>query len=156
MEIRLSLWQLIGHSEPPRTAFRVLKEPLENLRKQHLWGDLSGEGYRKERERLERQLKLIKRPAQPPELPNLERAARLLEDMPSLWQHPGVTHEQREALVREVFHRITIDGKEFVGIEPNAAYIPLFAAMLTGQKVGYRGPKSPASPPVNNVLHQRA
>ena len=57
----------------------------------------------RERETLERQLKLLVKPAQTPELPNLEQAARLLEDLPSLWMHPRATHEQREALVQEVF-----------------------------------------------------
>ena len=74
-----------------------LGQAIENLRKQHLWGDISDENYRREREALERQMKVVAKTAQTPELPNLERAARLLEYLPSLWQHPGVTHEQREA-----------------------------------------------------------
>ena len=49
-----------------------------------------------------------------------------------------MTHEEREALVQQVFRRITIDGKEFVDIEPKPEYAPLFATMLTAQKVGYR------------------
>ena len=73
-----------------------LAQAIENLRKQRLWGDISDENYRREREALERQMKVIAKTAQTPELPNLERAARLLEYLPSLWQHPGVTHEQRE------------------------------------------------------------
>ena len=72
-------------------------------------------------------------PTQPTELPNLERSAKLLEDLPVLWSHPGVTHEQREELVREVFHRITIDGKEFMSIEPKAPYAPLFASIVTSE-----------------------
>ena len=63
-------------------------------------------------------------------------AAQFREDLPSLWMHPGVSHEQREALVQEVFRKITIDGKEFVSIEPNPKYIPIFAAVVTGQKLG--------------------
>jgi hypothetical protein len=123
-----------------------LTRAIENLRKQHLWGDLSDGDYRREREPLERQLKLLAKPAQSPELPNLERAARLLDDLPSLWQHPGVTHEQRESLVQEVFRSITIDGKDLVSIEPNPAYVPLFAAVVTGQKLGYRALNSSPSP----------
>ena len=77
-------------------------------------------------------------PASDAAAPNLERAAQLLEDLTALWLHPGVTHKQRESLVREVFRRITIDGKEFVSIEPQAAYVPLFATMVADQKLGYR------------------
>ena len=120
---------------------------LENLRKQHLWGDLSDERYKLERRSLERQLKLVAIPTQPTELPNLERSAKLLEDLPVLWSHPGVTHEQREELVREVFHRITIDGKEFMSIEPKAPYAPLFASIVTSEELGYWEPNSPPSPP---------
>ena len=92
-----------------------------------------------------RQLKLVGRPQALPKLPNLKRAANLLEDLPTLWLHSGVTHEQRESLVREVFRRMTIDGKEFVSIEPQAAHVPLFATMVVGQEFGYRVLKSPPS-----------
>ena len=73
-------------------------------------------------------------------------SAKLLEDPPVLWSHPGVTHEQREELVREVFHRITIDGKEFMSIEPNAPYAPLFASIVTSEEFGYWEPNSTRSP----------
>ena len=109
---------------------------MENLRKQHLWGDLSDEEYRRERATLERQLKLAARPSQPAQFPNLERSARLLEDLPALWLHPGVSHEQRESLVREVFHRIAIDGNEFASIEPKPPYVPLFATMVADKMLG--------------------
>lgn len=99
-----------------------------------------------------RQLKLADRPQALPELPNLERAATLLEDLPTLWLHSGVTHEQRESMVREVFRRITIDGKEFVSIEPQAAYVPLFATMVAAQEFGYRVLKSPPAPPSIGIL----
>ena len=78
-----------------------LQRALENLRKQHKWGDISDEEYRTE----------------------------------------------RESLVRQVFQRITIDGKDFVDIEPKPEYAPLFATMMTGQKVGYQEFDSPPSPP---------
>jgi hypothetical protein len=98
---------------------------MGNLRKQHMWGDPSDDIYRREREALDRQMKLLTRPTQSPQLKNLEQAAQLLEDLPSLWEHPGITHEQRKALVREIFRKITIDGKDFFSIEPNPAYIPI-------------------------------
>jgi hypothetical protein len=34
-------------------------------------------------------------------MPNLERAAQLLKDLPALWQHPGVTNKQRESLIQD-------------------------------------------------------
>ena len=115
-----------------------LEHALERLRKQHLWGDLSDKEYRREREGLERRLKLVATPVQSHHLPNLETAAGLLRDLPALWLHAGVTDGQRETLVQEVFRRITIDGKDFVSIEPKAEYVPLFAVIASGQKYGYR------------------
>ena len=85
------------------------------------------------------------------QLPNLERAAEFIQDLPSLWRHAGVTHEEREALVKQVFQRITIDGKDFVDIEPKPEYAPLFATMVTAQKVGYREMDSPPFPPQTTI-----
>jgi len=62
--------------------------------------------------------------------------------MPVLWPYPGVTHEQREELVREVLYRITIDGKEFMSIEPKAPYALLFPFIVTSGKFGYWEPNS--------------
>ena len=112
---------------------------LENLRKQHQWGDLSDEKYRQEREILRRQLKLVAEPIRAPQLPNLERSAQLLDDIQALWSHPGVTDSQREELVREVFHRITIDGKELMSVEPKPAYEPIFASTMTNEEYGGDG-----------------
>ena len=39
--------------------------------------------------------------------------------------------------MHEVFRNITIDGKDFVSVEPNPSYVPLFAAVVTGQNLGY-------------------
>ena len=51
-----------------------LERAMENLRKQHQWGDLTDQAYRREREPLVRQLNLVARPEMlPPQLPNLER-----------------------------------------------------------------------------------
>ena len=39
--------------------------------------------------------------------------------------------------MQEVFRRITIEGKDFVSIEPKAEYVPLFAVIASGQRYGY-------------------
>lgn len=129
-----------------------LQQAIGNLQKQHLWGDLTDEDYRRERAALERQLKLVAPAPQTAQLPNLERAAGLLQHLPDLWSHPGVTNEKREQLVREVFARITIDGKTLTAIEPKPAYVPLFASMIVSQKFGYRAFESPPSPPITWTL----
>ena len=57
-----------------------------------------------------------------PELP-------ILEDLPSLWQHPGVTHKHLAALVLEVFRKTAIDGKEIVSIEPDPPGIHTYSLL---------------------------
>jgi len=124
-----------------------LTRALQNLRKQHLWGDISDEDYRQERMLLERKLKIATPNPSPTHLPNLERVAQLLNELPALWSHPGVTNRQREALSQEVFNVVTIEGKSLVALEPKPAYAPLFAAMLFQNPVGYCEMEPPPSPP---------
>ena len=70
---------------------------------------------------MERKLKLVEGPEQPRKIPNLDRAAELLADFRRLWSHPGVTGEQREALLKEVFNRISIDGKGLTAYRTKAS-----------------------------------
>ena len=67
---------------------------------------------------------------------------------PALWLHPGVSNEQRQSLIKEVFSKITINGKDFISIEPKPVYAPLFATMLLDKKLGYCGREPPPSPPL--------
>lgn len=129
-----------------------LNKVLENLRKQHLWGDISDVDYRHERGELARQINDLSRDTTPVQMPNMERAAQLLNEMPVLWQHPGVTNKQRESLVHEVFNKISINGEALVAVEPKPEYAPLFADMLTHQPVGYRDLDSPPPPPKGCLL----
>ena len=72
---------VLRSDEPPqddRGQGERLRRALENLRKQHQWGNIYGDEYRTE----------------------------------------------REALVWQVFLRITIDGKDLVDIEPKPEYAP--------------------------------
>ncbi|MFC1945470.1 recombinase family protein [Chloroflexota bacterium] len=123
-----------------------LTQALKNLRKQHLWGDISDNDYRRERTALERELKIATPHPTPAHLPNLERAAQLLNDLPALWSHKGVTNKQRESLVQEVFTKITINGKMLVSIEPKPAYAPLFASIFIQDSIGYCEMDSTPSP----------
>jgi hypothetical protein len=124
-----------------------LQQALENIRKQHKWDDLSDDAYRQEHLDLERQIKLLSPPPQPKNLPNLERAAELLKNMPLFWSHAGVTDEQRESCIQEVFEEITLDGKQITEIKPKPSYTPLFATMTLNSKSGYRETDPSPSPP---------
>ena len=73
-----------------------------------------------------------------PAIPNLDRAAELLQDLPALWEHPGVTQEQRRDLAREVFDEVRIREGKLVAVKPRPDYAPLFAYSIwkENQEVG--------------------
>jgi hypothetical protein len=100
---------------------------------------------------MERQFKAVTPDTTLIELPNLERAANLLNELPSLWQHPGVDNKQRESVIQEVFTKINMDGNTLVSIEPKPDYAPLFADIVLQNSLGYRDLESPSSPPLKMV-----
>lgn len=57
----------------------------------------------------------------------LDRAAELLNSLPTLWHHVGVTDQQRQELLRGVFEGIYIEGRTITAIRPNPQYLSLFA-----------------------------
>ena len=61
------------------------------------------------------------------QVPNILRAKELLNDVSTLWRHPGVTDAQRQTLVLEVFDEMTIKGKQIMAIKPKPQYAPHFA-----------------------------
>ena len=125
----------------------ILKNAKENLRKEHLWGHIPDDEYRKQWADLDGQLQAAKPVARLNAFPDMQRAAELLNNLPALWSHEGVTAKQRESLVQEVFENIIIDGKALVAVKPKATYQPLFAAMSVQKSFGYSGMDSPPSPP---------
>ncbi|MDD5703665.1 MAG: recombinase family protein [Dehalococcoidales bacterium] len=124
-----------------------LERAIENIRKQHLWGDLTDAQYKRDRQDLEGQLKSLTQSDLPIQMPNLERAAHLLETLPVLWKHPGTTDQQREEIVKHVFNSITIGGKQIMSVDPKDQYRPFFATIIAHQNVGYPETGPPPSPP---------
>ena len=103
---------------------------IANLKKQHLWGAVADEEFKGEFQRLSRQLKALEpRPVQAL-TPNLDRAAKLLGDLPALWEHPGVNDEQRRELARVVFDEVRLREGRLVAVKPRHQYAPLFAYSL--------------------------
>ncbi|MEK7681437.1 MAG: hypothetical protein AAB369_01250, partial [Chloroflexota bacterium] len=99
-----------------------LETALANLRKQHLWGAMTDEDFRSEFRQIECQLRALSTPQPDVLTPNLDRAAALLRDLPALWQHPGVTPEQRRAVTREVFEELRLREGTLVAVRPRPAY----------------------------------
>ena len=68
--------------------------------------------------------------------PNLDRASRLLQDLPALWKRPGeVTAAQHWGLAREVFQEVRLREGGLVSVRPRPRYVPLFAYALWRQHV---------------------
>jgi DNA invertase Pin-like site-specific DNA recombinase len=128
----------ITDSKANKVQAERLQRAIENLRKQHLWGDISDIDYKRERAEMDRQLKAITPATASIELPNLERASKLLNELPALWQHPGVDNKQRESVIQEVFTKINMEGDSMISIEPKPAYAPLFADIILQNSFGYR------------------
>ncbi|MBI4415740.1 MAG: recombinase family protein [Euryarchaeota archaeon] len=121
---------------------RRIEAALANLRKQHLWGALTDEEFKAQFQALERQRRLLEAPPPQALTPNLDRTAALLQELPALWHHPGVTAEQRRELAREVFAEVRLRDRRLVAVRPRPAYAPLFAyALWRGPVVG--GARSP-------------
>ncbi len=116
---------------------------LANLRKQHLWCAVSDEEFQAEYQSLKRQRSALEPRPSSPKTPDLERAAQLFQDLPALWQHPGVTPEQRRELVREVFSEIRLREGQLSAVEPRPQYAPLFAYSLWRQQQVVGGECSP-------------
>ncbi len=100
---------------------------MANLKKQHLWGVVSDREFKAEYQTLVRGLKALEPSVSPGGAPDLERAGKLLTDMPALWQHPGVSPLQRQALAREVFVELRLREGKLAAVRPRPGYAPLFA-----------------------------
>ena len=102
-----------------------LTRALGALRRQHLWGDISDEQYKRERDQIRAQLRRVEPAATSLDL---DRAEELLSDSRRLWTHPGVTGAQRRDLAHRVFNQVRVHGERIVAVRPRTEYLPLFAA----------------------------
>lgn len=100
---------------------------MANLKKQHLWGVVSDKEFRAEYQVFARGLKALEPSASPGGMLDLDRAAKLLTDMPALWEHPGVSPQQRRELAREVFLELRLKEGKLAAVKPRPQYVPLFA-----------------------------
>ena len=104
-----------------------IERALANLKKQHLWGAVTDEAFKAEYLALSRQLRALEPNAIKTVTPDLDRAAQLLTDLPALWQHPGVSAEQRRDLAREVFQEVRLREGHLSAVKPRPEYAPLLA-----------------------------
>ena len=110
-----------------------LERAIEQLRKQHTWGDIGDGMYRAERRRLERELSDLQSQGRAPiEIHAVQESAKMLKDIGALWDHPGVSDESRTAFIQEVFESIQLDENGIRAVLPAEMYRPLFAVAAVG------------------------
>lgn len=64
---------------------------LANLRKQYLWGTIDDQEFKSEHREFQRQIRNLEVSEPPSMTPDRDRAVQMLQDLPALWRHPGVT-----------------------------------------------------------------
>ena len=117
-----------GHRGYERDSIRI-KGQLARLKDLYQMGDTTKEQYVLERDRLSAELASLS----PPQLPDLERVAALLEDFGAIWA--AATDGERKQIVHTLLQTVYLDKASgpVVAIEPRAAYAsPFLLAQRTG------------------------
>ena len=124
-------------TEPDNSAeIRRIDAAITNLKKQHLWGAVTDQEFKDGFRDLQRQRRtLAPRPSTQTAL-DLERAAKMLRNLPRLWRHPGITAEQRRDLAREIFEEVRFRDGRLTAVRPHSQYAPLFAYDVWSTGVG--------------------
>ena len=101
-----------------------LRTRLENLRKQHEWGDLTDDQYRSLREEVERQLILL---PDHEKLVSFERHRQILVSMAENVER--ATPAQLRELIEILVERVDVAGREVREIRWTPAAVPFFDAV---------------------------
>jgi len=135
-DVVLGLLATEGPEPDNALEIRRIDVALANLRKQHLWGAVTDQEFKDGFRDLQRQRQSMTPRLAGRTAPNLEQAAKILQDLPALWQHPGITAEQRRELARVVFEEIRLRDGCLTAVRPQPQYVPLFAYVLWSADVG--------------------
>jgi len=128
---------------------------LERLKRLFVLGDLSEREYQAERDRLRAQLATLT----PPAMPDLARAADLLQDFGVIWD--AATPQERRQIVHTLLEAVYLDSGEcgpVVAIEPKAEFATLFDLAKEKSELGYTMSHcdvNPVAPVLSNSAPQR-
>ena len=125
-----------GPAPDNAVEIRRIDVALANLRKQRLWGAVTGQEFKNGFRDLQRQRRSLTPKPAARTAPNLEQAAKMLQDLPALWQHPGVTAVQRRELAGVAFEEIRLNDGHLTVVRPQPQYAPMFAYALWSAGVG--------------------
>ncbi len=124
--------QQLAEGQQPGPEIERQRQYLERARKKlqqmYAWGDMEEHEYRTQREEIARQLLALPEP-RPVILEDMRHGAELLRDIGALWSHPGVSQEQRETFVDELFEKIQLDEIGIRAVLPRAENRDLLAVV---------------------------
>lgn len=113
-----------------------LKGQLDRLKRLFVLGDLEEAEYRLERDRLRAQLDALT----PPVMPDLKKAAELLQDFRAIWG--AATPRERKQIVHTLLEAVYLDAEQgpVVAIQPRPEYEALFRLAGGQEPGGFPGP----------------
>lgn len=119
--------QKVGAQQDVAREKSRIEGQLERLKRLFILGDVLETEYRAERDRLRIQLAALT----PPAMPDLERAAELLQDFGGIWD--AATLQERRQIVHTLLKAVYLDAERgpVVAIEPCAEFASLFAMLAT-------------------------
>lgn len=130
--------RLLGEPQPQddtRQERARLAKALERARDLYRWGDESQDEYEQTKREIEQRLSLLA-PPEPTDLSAMRRAAGVLDDLRTFWEHPGVSDGTRKQMIDEVFATIDLDEQGIYEIRPREEYRVLAAAAASGVASG--------------------
>ncbi len=115
----------------------ILVEEVDRLVKLFRWRHIDEAEYRRERAKLERQLRELAPARTPTDFIDLNRATALLRNLGELWSHPGTTLERKQAFVEEVTDQIRLGAQGICAVRPREDYLSLVAIAEASTWGGY-------------------
>ena len=116
--------RLVAQQAPPSSPDQTaIEAQMQRLTDVYIAGRIDKGRYTSQIAELERQL--VTQPLSAP-LPDLEQAAKLLLDLPRLYEEATIA--ERRALVRLIFSHLWMERHELKAITPTGLYLPLMAA----------------------------
>ena len=127
-----------GSAQDVERERRRIQGQLERLKRLFVLGDLDEQAYATDRNRLQAQLVSLT----PPAMPNLERAAALLQDFGAIWD--AAEPKERKQIAHTLLEAVYLDSGEegpVVAIRPRAEFGPLFDLTDGARGVDLLGPE---------------
>jgi hypothetical protein len=127
-----------GSAQDVERERRRIQGQLERLKRLFVLGDLDEQAYATDRNRLQAQLVSLT----PPAMPNLERAAALLQDFGAIWD--AAEPKERKQIAHTLLEAVYLDSGEegpVVAIRPRAEFEALFDLTGGARGVDLLGPE---------------